>query len=596
MTTSPLLWYLNRGTGIVLLLLMTLTTVLGVLATARTFHPSWPRFVTQSLHRALAGTSVLLLVVHAVSAVVDEFVDIRWWQALVPWGATYQPLYLSIGTLALDLVALVVVTSLPAGEPAGAAVAGRPPHQLRRLGAVGRPRTRDRHRCRPAVVRPAHVELCGRRGCGRRGAGHRYRPRPRREPGVTTASVVGPLGEVLVAPGPLLLAGVASGSGLTEHTARLGPAPEMSLASLLELTRAAGVRGRGGAGFPISRKLETAARGRRPVVVVNAAEGEPASAKDLVLLALTPHQVLDGAVVVARALAAKEIHVVTSADRPAGAAGVDAALRERSDRGIRWRRHVAAPRFVAGQGRAVLELMAGREGLPVTAWEPEAVRGHRGRPTLLSNAETFAQVGALARIGAERYAAHGTATEPGTTLLTIAAPEPGAPTRVVEVAHGTPFAAVLDARELAGPCLVGGYHGTWTSGEQLAALPVSALALRAHGITLGAGVVLPLGARGCPVARTADLTAYLAAESAGRCGPCRNGLPALAAAVRELASGVDSRPRVAALTGLVTGRGACAHPDGTTRLVGSLVHGLPALVEDHLAGRCACRAPAEDVA
>ncbi len=110
--TSPLLWYLNRGTGIVLLVLMTLTTVLGVLATARAFHPSWPRFVTQSLHRALAGTSVLLLTVHVVSAVVDEFVDIRWWQAVIPWGATYKPLYLSLGTLALDVIALVVVSSL----------------------------------------------------------------------------------------------------------------------------------------------------------------------------------------------------------------------------------------------------------------------------------------------------------------------------------------------------------------------------------------------------------------------------------------------------------------------------------------------------
>lgn len=110
--TSPLLWYLNRGTGVVLLVLMTLTTLLGVLATGRGFRPWWPRFVTQGLHRSLAGTSVLLLGVHVVSAVVDEFVDIRWWQAVVPWGATYRPLYLSLGTLALDLVALVAVTSL----------------------------------------------------------------------------------------------------------------------------------------------------------------------------------------------------------------------------------------------------------------------------------------------------------------------------------------------------------------------------------------------------------------------------------------------------------------------------------------------------
>ena len=110
--TSPLLWYLNRGTGVVLVVLFSLTVVLGVLAISRAVSPWWPRFVTQGLHRTLAALSVLLLVAHAVSAVVDEFVDIRWWQAFVPFGATYQPLWLGLGTLALDLTLVVVATSL----------------------------------------------------------------------------------------------------------------------------------------------------------------------------------------------------------------------------------------------------------------------------------------------------------------------------------------------------------------------------------------------------------------------------------------------------------------------------------------------------
>ncbi len=112
MTASPLLWYLNRGTGIVLLVVFTLTTVLGILSTGRRFSPLWPRFVTQGLHRSLATIGTVLLIGHATTAVVDEYVDIRWWQAVVPFGATYKPLYLSLGTLALDLTALVVVTSL----------------------------------------------------------------------------------------------------------------------------------------------------------------------------------------------------------------------------------------------------------------------------------------------------------------------------------------------------------------------------------------------------------------------------------------------------------------------------------------------------
>jgi predicted ferric reductase len=110
--TSPLLWYLNRGTGVVLLIAFTATVVLGVLATGRSATPLWPRFVTQGLHRALAATTVLMLVAHVVSAVVDEYVDIRWWQAFVPFGSSYEPLWMALGAISLDLLAVVIATSL----------------------------------------------------------------------------------------------------------------------------------------------------------------------------------------------------------------------------------------------------------------------------------------------------------------------------------------------------------------------------------------------------------------------------------------------------------------------------------------------------
>jgi NADH:ubiquinone oxidoreductase subunit F (NADH-binding) len=104
---------------------------------------------------------------------------------------------------------------------------------------------------------------------------------------------------------------------------------------------------------------------------------------------------------------------------------------------------------------------------------------------------------------------------------------------------------------------------------------------------VGAGVVLPSAGR-CAVRRTAELLDYLASQSARRCGPCLNGLPALASAFREV---VDGRPRldeVRRLAGLVDGRGACAHPDGTARLVRSLLVACPDAVDGHVEGRC-CR-------
>jgi methionine sulfoxide reductase heme-binding subunit len=109
---GPTLWYLNRSTGLVVLALLTITTVLGVLSTGQG-RRLLPRFVGQALHRNLALWSVVLLGLHITTAVVDSYVDIRWWQALVPWaGSTYLPLWLGLGTLSFDLLVLVAVTSL----------------------------------------------------------------------------------------------------------------------------------------------------------------------------------------------------------------------------------------------------------------------------------------------------------------------------------------------------------------------------------------------------------------------------------------------------------------------------------------------------
>jgi len=110
---GPLLWFANRGTGVVLLLLLTLTTLLGVLATRGDAGRGLPRFVTQSFHRNVSLISMVMLAAHVVTAVVDTFVDIRWWQAFVPWiGSTYEPEWLGMGTLALDLMVVIVATSL----------------------------------------------------------------------------------------------------------------------------------------------------------------------------------------------------------------------------------------------------------------------------------------------------------------------------------------------------------------------------------------------------------------------------------------------------------------------------------------------------
>lgn len=389
--------------------------------------------------------------------------------------------------------------------------------------------------------------------------------------------------EIRVEPGPALLEGIEAGPGLAAHRRQYGELPRITLADLSAAATELRMRGRGGAAFPFATKLSAAAGGRRPVVVVNLSEGESASAKDAGLALTRPHLVLDGAVATARALRTRELHVIVPGDRGAVGDAVRAAVAERRDR-LRIQLHTAEPRFVAGQARAVLELMSGRPNLPVTAWAPEAVAGHRGRPTLLSNAETWAQVGRLVLAGPAAYAAHGTDDEPGTTLLTLSGPRP----RVVEVPFGTPFHQVLPPAWRDRPVLVGGFHGSWVTWDRMVEARVSVDEMRGLGAPLGAGVLLSPAS--CPIRFTSQIVDYLAGQSARRCGPCLNGLPALAVAVRAVADGTGGPGRVEELAALVVGRGACAHPDGTVRLVRSMLACFPDEVRAHGSGRCSSMA------
>jgi NADH:ubiquinone oxidoreductase subunit F (NADH-binding) len=207
---------------------------------------------------------------------------------------------------------------------------------------------------------------------------------------------------------------------------------------------------------------------------------------------------------------------------------------------------------------------------------------------VLSNAETYAQVAALVAMGPQRYAAEGTAQEPGTTLLTIAGDGPGGV--VLEVPLGTPLVDVL---RLCGyepdlTVLMGGYFGTWLPPHEVGTRQLSRADMKAAGASLGAGVVLPLGRGACPLVLTARIVEYLAGQSARRCGPCKRGLPALAEALALLADqGVGTATRrITQLTDVISGRGACAHPDGTIRLVRSMLKAFPDEVLAHEHQQC----------
>ncbi len=379
---------------------------------------------------------------------------------------------------------------------------------------------------------------------------------------------------------PRLLAGLDRHEHLDvhRHLSVHGQRPQLGLDRLLGLLDHAGIAGRGGAGFALARKLRSLSGSGPRRVVVNGSESEPASRKDRTLLRRSPHLVLDGAVIVAEAIGAGEVEVAVHDSEAAHA--LRRAVAQRGRERVRVQVTQTDAVFVGGEAGALLRGLAGRPQLPAGRRELPTDRG-----ILLSNVETFAQTAVLSRMGARRFAESGTAAEPGTTLVTLggAVQRPG----VVEIPIGTPLGILLDAAAApsAQAVVIGGYHGSWIAADP--AIRLSREGVQAAGGSFGAGVLLVVDDDSCALGELARVADWLAGESAGQCGPCMFGLPALARDVRALAAG---HPR--ALTEslrhsqLVAGRGACSHPDGAVRFVTSGIRLLRDEIEAHLRGGC----------
>ena len=410
---------------------------------------------------------------------------------------------------------------------------------------------------------------------------------------------------------PRLLAGIpANGAmGLDAHLALHGPAPlerrrgrraESPLIGRIERAR---LGGRGGAGFATATKLRAVAQGRgRAVVVINATEGEPASEKDVTLATALPHLLLDGGQLAAAAVGAEELIVCVCDLAPASIASIATAIGERGRLHEPAQMNLTAvpSGYVAGQESALVNYLNGGPATPTFTPPLPFEQGVRRRRTLINNAETLAHVALIARHGSSWFRELGMPSQPGSALVTLSGPvaHPG----VYEIEHGASLSSLLDA---AGgttanvrAALLGGYAGTWIDGRFLHGVALSDEHLAAHGASVGAGVVLLLSNDACPVAETARVARWLAGESSGQCGPCINGLDALAGTVEEIAGGVadaNATERIARLSSLVRRRGACGHPDGAVNFITSALDTFAADFADHARhGRCdACGRPGE---
>ncbi len=393
--------------------------------------------------------------------------------------------------------------------------------------------------------------------------------------------------DVLRHAGPVLLDGVRPGTtrGWRAHLSRHGSLPSLGLPALADAAEGAGLQGFGGAAFPTAAKLRSMPSHRSPLVVVNGAEGEQASAKDGVLLRHVPQLVLDGALLVAHALGAPEVVVRVANDRPDLPDVITRAAAERPQPRARVTVSVGPATFAAGESSAVINGISGRPPLPGPLGRPPrtpaSVLGRR-RPVFLSNVETLARLALAAR-----------GTTSVSALLTVSGAV-GAP-GVVELPTRATLADAVTAAgaasESVAAAVTGGWHGRWLDwSAAVQKTPLTRDGLAAVGGRWGAGIVVVVPAAVCPLAVVASVAGTLAEGSAGQCGPCRVGLPFVAAELRAAARGAaPAGPAVVvaedALASL-RGRGLCAHPTAAGEALLSALAWAETDRRAHASGRC----------
>lgn len=405
----------------------------------------------------------------------------------------------------------------------------------------------------------------------------------------------------------------------------LGAARAVAPDAVIDLVDAAGLRGRGGAGFPVARKWRTVVANRTSqlpsTVVVNAAEGEPGSFKDRAILRADPFRVLEGALIAAHAVGADSVIVATKASFTRERARLEAAIAEINRAG--WTEKVPVTlvtgpgEYLFGEETALLEVIDGRPPFPriappyregvdeVFEHEDDTTSGTGSAahvemagptdetvapPTLAGNTETFANLPAIVRLGADWFRELGTPDSPGTVVCTVSGDTVRA--GVAEIALGTPLRQVLE--QIGGGARAGRALAAVMSGAANPLLPATALdtpvsyeAMRAAGTGLGAAGFIVFDDATDLVAVAAGVARFLAVESCGQCRHCKDDGLAVAALLGELTAS-RATPRdldeIRTRLELVPEGARCNLATQQQVVVGSVLGRFPELVAAHLAG------------
>lgn len=363
---------------------------------------------------------------------------------------------------------------------------------------------------------------------------------------------------------------------------------------------AAGLRGRGGAGFPTGdkwRSIVEAARDEELVVslVVNGAEGEPGTYKDRALLLVNPYQVLEGILITCHAVGAKRAYVGVKARSRESRGRLERALEEATAAGwpcVERVQVVAGPdEYLFGEEKALLEVIEGN--LPFPRHLAPYVNGlftQSANPSLalVNNVETLANVPLILTGGPDRFRQVGPSTAPGTMLFTVTGDVDTA--GVFELPLGTPLRLLLE--EIAGAgdikAVLSGVSNAIITPDKLD-IPLDYDSMAAAGTGLGSGGFIVYDSTRCMVQVAATLTRFLAVESCGQCNACETGTGAIADILASVEAGRGTTVELEALASWaakVTDLARCGLPTGAQLLTTSLMAAFEDELVDHLGHRC----------
>jgi NADH:ubiquinone oxidoreductase subunit F (NADH-binding) len=399
----------------------------------------------------------------------------------------------------------------------------------------------------------------------------------------------------LLSPSSNLAAYRAAGGGIALDRARtIGPD------AVIAEIRAAGLRGRGGAGFPTAIKWAgVRAEGGERFVVCNAAEGEPGTFKDRAIIRANPYQVVEGLAVAAMAIGATAAYVATKSRYAIEVEALEAAVAEMADAGMLEDVPLAVTtgpdEYLFGEEKALLEVVAGRDARPTLY--PPYVAGLFGtptspNPTVVNNVETLAHVSHILREGAEWFRSRGTAESPGTMVFTVS----GDVRReaVVELPLGTPLSWLvfgvgegLEAGRRPKAVLSGVSNGPLLRVDL--DTPLTFEALRRAGAGLGSGGFIVYDDTTCMAEVGAVLGGFLAVESCGQCPPCKLGTGALAERFDRIHRGdgdAGTLEELAAWTQRVTDSNRCGLGAAGRDLAGGIIERFWDELVAHLDGGC----------